>query len=77
MHHTHAHARTHTHTDQSLLDEKTQDDGVAHFSERLEDLGPQIWVLDHVIQLSVVVTKDACNHGNMNLATRLCPHIAL
>lgn len=49
-------------THQSLLDKQTEDDGISNFPEGLEDLSPQIWILDHVIQLGMIVTKDSCSH---------------
>ncbi len=48
-------------THQTLLDEHAEDDGVADLAEALEDLGAQVRVLNHVVQLCVVVPQHPCN----------------
>lgn len=47
-------------THQSLFNEEAEDDSVADFSESLEDLSPQIRVLDHIVELSVVIAEHSC-----------------
>ena len=44
-------------TYQTLFNKQTEDDSIAHLPEALEDLSAQVWVLDHVIELGVVVTQ--------------------
>lgn len=44
-------------TYQTLFHQQAEDDRVAYLSEALEDLSSQVRVLDHIIQLGVIVAK--------------------
>ena len=44
-------------TYQALLNKHAEQNGIANFPETLEDFCPQIRILDHVVELGVVVAK--------------------
>lgn len=48
-------------TYETLFNEQTEQDCIANLTERLEHFGPQVWILDHVIELSQVVAQHTCN----------------
>ena len=48
-------------THQCLFYQHTEEESIANFSEGLEDLCSQVWVLNQVTQLGLVVSHHPCS----------------